>query len=75
VQEAPSGGPVLLRLRQDSDAICDLTIEPGTTVSNVVDGFALPPLRSGAYLHLDVVSLSQSAESMPGSDLTITIRL
>lgn len=75
VQEAPSIGPVTLRLRQDNDEICLLTIEPGTTTSNVVDGFALPPLRNGAYLNLDVVSLSQSAESTPGSDLTVTIRL
>jgi len=75
VQEAPSVGPVTLRLRQDDDEICLLTIEPGATLSNVVNGFALPPLRSGAYLQLDVVSVSQSAESTPGSDLTITIRL
>ena len=75
VQEAPSVGPVTLRLRQDGDEICLLTIEPGATISNVVDGFALSPLRNGAYLHLDVVSLSQSAESTPGSDLTVTIRL
>ncbi len=75
VQEAPSVGPVILRLRQDDDEICLLTIEPGATLSNVVNGFALPPLRSGAYLQLDVVSVSQSAESTPGSDLTVTIRL
>jgi hypothetical protein len=75
VQDAPSGGPVLLRIRQDSDVVCELTIAPGATLSNVVEGFGLPALRSGAYLQLDIVSLSQSAGSMPGSDLTITIRL
>lgn len=75
VQEAPSVGPVTLRIRQDDDEICVLTIEPGMAISNVVDGFGLSPLRSGAYLYLDVVSLSQSADSTPGRDLSITIRL
>jgi hypothetical protein len=75
VQEAPSGGPVTLRLRQDNDLLCVLTIEAGATLSNVAEGFSLPPLRNGAYLHLDIVSLSQSWESTPGSDLTVTIRL
>jgi hypothetical protein len=75
VQEAPTVGPVTLRLRQDADEICQLVIGAGSTLSNVVEGFALAPLRNGAYLYLDIVSLSQSAESTPGSDLTVTIRL
>ena len=75
VQEAPMGGPVTLRLRQDDEEICRLSIETGATSSNMVNGYGLSPLRGGAYLFLDVIGLSQTAESMPGSDLTLTIRL
>lgn len=75
VQDAPVGGPVTLRIRQDDDEVCRLVIESGSKTSNVITGQGLPPLRSGAYLYLDIVGLSQSADSLPGSGLTVTIRL
>jgi hypothetical protein len=75
LQDAPVGGPVTLRIRQDDDEICRLVIESGSKISNVITGQGLPPLRSGSYLYLDVTELSQAADSMPGSDLTVTIRL
>jgi len=75
VQEPPTELPVILRLRQDNDEICTLTIPAHATTSNVVDGFGLPPLREGALLRLDVVSVGQTAASTPGADLTVTIRL
>jgi hypothetical protein len=75
VQDPPTELPVTLRLRQDGDEICTLTIPVNGTASNVVDGFGLPPLREGALLHLDVVSVGQTAMSTPGADLTVTIRL
>jgi hypothetical protein len=75
VQDPPTELPVILRLRQDSDEICTLTIPAHATTSNVVDGFGLPPLREGALLRLDVVSVGQTVASTPGADLTVTIRL
>ena len=75
VQEAPVGGPITLRLRQDDEEICRLTIEAGAKASAVINGQGVAPLRSGAYLYCDVLGVPQSADSMPGSDLTLTIRL
>ncbi|MCS6954148.1 MAG: phage tail protein [Bryobacterales bacterium] len=75
VREAPRGGAILLRLRQDSDPYCTLTIPAGGLVSNVVSGFGLPPLRAGAQLSLDILSAPQGAGSFPGRDLTVTLRL
>jgi hypothetical protein len=75
VSEAPTEVPVVLRLRQDNDEICTLTIPVNATISNVVDGFGLAPLRAGSLLRLDIVSVGQTATSTPGADLTVTIRL
>jgi hypothetical protein len=75
VQEAPTELPVVLRLRQDADEICTLTIPVNATISDIVDGFGLAPLRSGSLLHLDIVSVGQTATSTPGADLTVTVRL
>lgn len=75
VSEAPTEVPVVLRLRQDNDDICRLTIPVNATISNVVDGFGLAPLRAGSLLRLDILSVGQTATSTPGADLTVTIRL
>ena len=75
VREAPTGGDVELRLRVDQAEYCRLTIAAGASISNVIDGFGLPPLRSMAQLHLDVLTVGQSAGSTPGRDLTVALRL
>jgi hypothetical protein len=79
VGEAPTGGAIELRLRQDDEVYCPpLTIPvtpAGTTISNVINGFGLAPLRAGARLCLDITSVAQTADSTPGRDLTVTIRL
>ncbi len=75
VREAPALEPVVLELRQDSETYAVLTIPPGATISNVVDGFGLPPLRAGASLDLDIVAAPQGGAGNPGRDLTVTIRL
>lgn len=75
VQEAPTEVPVVVRLRQDGDEVCTLTIPVNATISNVVDGFGLPALRGSSLLHLDIVSVGQTATSTPGADLTVTVRL
>lgn len=75
VREAPTGAPVSLRLRQNDTLYCELTIPAGATVSNAVNGFGLPPLAAGAQINLDVVSVGQGWEDLPGRDLTVTIRI
>jgi hypothetical protein len=75
VREAPSGGPIQLRLRQGAVVYCTLTIGDGATASNVVNGFGLPKLASGALVNLDVTAVPGSANTLPGRDLTVTVRL
>ncbi|MEZ5353025.1 MAG: phage tail protein [Bryobacteraceae bacterium] len=72
---APAGSPVTVQVRQDNEVYCTLTIPAGATVSNIVNGFGLPPLAELAKLNLDIVSVSQLATDSPGRDLTVVIRL
>ena len=73
--EAPSGGAITLRLRQNAAAYCTLTIADGQTVSNTVDGFGLSPLAANSRLSLDIVSVPAAANTLPGRSLTVAIRL
>jgi hypothetical protein len=66
---------VTLLVRQNSGAYSTLTIADGVTVSNTVNGLGLPPLGVGAQIHLDVVNVPGAANTLPGRDLTVTIRL
>jgi hypothetical protein len=75
VGEAPSGAAVSLQLRQNSTVYCTLTIADGAASSNVVDGFGLPPLAAEAQLYLDILSVPGAADTLPGRDLTVTVRL
>lgn len=75
VGEAPSGGPISLQLRQGSTIFCTLTIADGTTESPSVNGFGLPPLTTGSQVSLDILSVPGAANTLPGRDLTVIIRL
>jgi hypothetical protein len=75
VGKAPSGGPVRLRITLNGDPYCELEIPPDRRISNIVRGNTLLPLREHDELGLDVLSVSQSSESTPGTDLTVTVRL
>jgi hypothetical protein len=75
VQDAPTGGPVTMTVTQNGSAYCELTILTGATASNVVNGFALGPLLAEAIIGLNITSVVQTANTQPGSDLTVTIRL
>lgn len=75
VREAPTGGAIELRIRQDDEEYCTLGIPAGASMSNVVRGFGLPPLRQMAQLNLDIVSVPQGWDMSPGRDLTVTVRL
>jgi hypothetical protein len=75
LRDAPSGGAVTLLVRQNSSAYSTLTIADGATVSNTVNGLGLLPFGAGAQIHLDVVNVPGAANTLPGRDLTVTIRL
>ncbi len=75
VREAPDGGDIELTLRQDGVTYCTLTIPDGETISNVVSGFGLPPLAADARLYLDVTSVPGAPNTLPGQDLTLSVRL
>ena len=75
VREAPSGGAIVLQVTQNGSAYCTLTIADGQTTSNVVGGFGLAPLAASAQLDLNITSVPTAAGTLPGRDLTVTIRL
>jgi hypothetical protein len=75
VGEAPSGGPITLQLRQGTTVYASLTIADGATTSGSVDGFGLAPLAASSLVSLDILSVPSAADSLPGSDLTVIIRL
>jgi hypothetical protein len=72
---APSGGPVQVRVTQNGEPYCELEIPAGERISNIVPGRTLAALREHDELGLDITSVSQTADSTPGSDLTVTVRL
>jgi hypothetical protein len=75
VREAPNGGSIVLQVTQNNSAYCTLTIADGQTTSNVVGGFGLAPLAASAQLDLIITSVPTAAGTLPGRDLTVTIRL
>jgi hypothetical protein len=75
VRDAPTGGPIALQVTQNGQPYCQLMIPAGATISNVVNGFASGPLQSQAQIGLNITSVVQTANSTPGRDLTVTVRL
>ena len=75
VQDAPSGAPVTMQVTQNGQVYCELAIQTGATISNVVDGFALGPLQAQALIGLNITSVVQTANTTPGMNLTVMIRL
>ena len=52
-------------MKQNGTTYCDLTIARGATVSDVVNGFGLPPLQAKAELSVDVSSVPQDPQCSP----------
>ena len=82
VGTAPTGSPITLELTQQPRNLasppvpyCTLTIAAGSTISDVVDGSTLPPIQVDNLIGLNITSVSQTSDTLPGSDLTVTIRL
>ncbi len=74
VRDAPTAA-VVMEVTQSGQPYCQLTIPAGATVSNVVNGFALGPLQVEAQIGLDITAVVLTANTTPGRDLTVTIRL
>jgi hypothetical protein len=75
VREAPDGDAIEMQLRLDETVYATLTIADGATTSNVVSGFGLPALEVNARLILDITSVPAAANTLPGRDLTVIVRL
>ena len=72
VGQAPSGGPIQLRVLSNGAAYCDLTIPAGATVSSGVSRFGVAALPEKAAITVDVLSVPSSGS--PGNDLSVTLR-
>ncbi|MBV8817820.1 MAG: hypothetical protein JO022_05645 [Acidobacteriaceae bacterium] len=75
VVTAPTGSPIQLQITMNGNPYCALTIPVNATSSDPVDGFALGPLQAGQPIGLDITSVTADADTIPGADLTVTIRL
>jgi Putative phage tail protein len=73
---SPGTNTLQLQLRVGSTVYCTLNFDDGSTTSNAaVNGFGLAPLVAGSQLVLDVISVHGEPDSLPGRDLTVTVRL
>ena len=63
---------VQLQLNVDDSPYCTVTIPAGAAASTAADGSRLAPLSAGAKITLSVLSVGRG---VPGSDLTVLIRL
>ena len=70
--EPAEGGTVELVVRQNEEVYCRLSIGEGQVISNVVNGFGMPPLQAGSRLSVDILTVGATR---PGRDLTVTVRL
>ena len=65
-------GEIRMSVQRDGVEYCLLSIPTGATMSNVVEGFGMPPLEAGARVGLEVLAVGQYEA---GADLTVVIRL
>ena len=72
VNTAPAGTAIVMQINRNGALYGTVQIPAGATVSNVVDGFGLPALRAGDLLSLNIAGVGTS---LPGSDLTLILRL
>ena len=52
--------------------MCTLSFDPGALSSNSISGLALPALKAGDLLSLDVTAVG---DTIPGNDLTVILRV
>jgi len=68
----PAGAAIVLQINRNGAPYVSVQIPAGATTSNVFGGFGLPALRAGDLLSLNVTGVGTT---VPGSDLTIVMRL
>ena len=69
VSEAAGETAINLSVLQNGVVYCNLSIAPGSLISQVLKGVDLPPLVAGATLTLDITQVGQAAASSPGKRL------
>ncbi|WP_031498584.1 phage tail protein [Bryobacter aggregatus] len=74
VQEPPVGAPIEIVVLVDGEAYCELTIGAGVRVSDAVNRFNYPALRSGATISFDIVNVPPAESGTPGKDLTVILQ-
>ena len=72
VNTAPTGAAVILQINRNGAAYATVQIADGAAISNVQGGFGLPALRAGDLLSLSITGVGTT---VPGSDLTLVMRL
>jgi Putative phage tail protein len=72
IRSAPTDSSVGVNVNLDGTLLCSLSIPAGSTTSNLVRGLLLPVLTTGSLLSMDITSVGQT---VPGSDLTVVIRV
>jgi hypothetical protein len=72
VGTAPTGAAIVLQINRNGASYVTLQIPSGAAISNVVGGFGLPAIRAGDLLSLNITGVGTT---VPGSDLTVVIRL
>ncbi len=72
VGTAPTGAAIVLQINRNGAPYVTLQIPSGAAISNVVGGFGLPAIRAGDLLSLNITGVGTT---VPGSDLTVVIRL
>ncbi|HVT95394.1 MAG TPA: phage tail protein [Bryobacteraceae bacterium] len=75
VKQAPNSTPIEVQITVNGQTYASVTIPLNQTISNIQDGFVLGPIPEGAQIGLNISSVSQTQNTSPGSDLTVTIRL
>ncbi len=73
VNGAPVGNTITVNLTLNGSPYCSLAIPDGSTSPTAaLDGFGLPALKEQDRLGIDIASVG---ESVPGSDLTVILRV
>jgi hypothetical protein len=68
----PMGAAILLQINCNGAPYAAVQFADGSTVSDIVDGFGMSPLRAGDQLSLNIGGVGTT---VPGSDLTLIVRL
>jgi hypothetical protein len=72
VNTAPTGAAIVLQINLNGVSYATVQIPADATISNVQGGFGLPALRGGDLLSLSITGVGTT---VPGSDLTLVMRL